>query len=86
MLWILRKIFACHTSSTWINFRQRFSLNEASSVLYSTTVNFDPSMVELLVAMYAGAELIIPPANWVESDAEKTIRHQPISFFQVRIF
>ncbi|KAF7639510.1 AMP-binding domain-containing protein [Meloidogyne graminicola] len=45
------------------DFIQRFSLNEKSSILFSTSLGFDPSMVELFISLSIGAQLLIPPIN-----------------------
>uniref|UniRef100_A0A915LM16 CMP/dCMP-type deaminase domain-containing protein n=1 Tax=Meloidogyne javanica TaxID=6303 RepID=A0A915LM16_MELJA len=43
------------------DFIQRFSLTQNSSILFSTCLGFDPSMVELFLSIKLGAQLIIPP-------------------------
>uniref|UniRef100_A0A914LC28 AMP-dependent synthetase/ligase domain-containing protein n=1 Tax=Meloidogyne incognita TaxID=6306 RepID=A0A914LC28_MELIC len=43
------------------DFIQRFSLTPNSSILFSTSLGFDPSMVELFLSIKLGAQLIIPP-------------------------
>uniref|UniRef100_A0A914KUI2 AMP-dependent synthetase/ligase domain-containing protein n=1 Tax=Meloidogyne incognita TaxID=6306 RepID=A0A914KUI2_MELIC len=43
------------------DFIQRFALTPNSSILFSTCLGFDPSMVELFLSIKLGAQLIIPP-------------------------
>ncbi|KAL3096716.1 hypothetical protein niasHT_025144 [Heterodera trifolii] len=47
------------------DFIARFSIGTSSTVLFGTQTNFDPSLVELFVAVCAGAELVIPSSNWL---------------------
>jgi hypothetical protein len=64
-------------------FRKRFFITDSSSVLFSTPLNFDPSMVELLTAMHVGAELIIPKFGWMNIAMGKMLTQLNISFIQV---
>uniref|UniRef100_A0A183CP20 AMP-binding domain-containing protein n=1 Tax=Globodera pallida TaxID=36090 RepID=A0A183CP20_GLOPA len=66
------------------DFIDRFSLTASSTVLYSTQTNFDPSMVELLVALSVGCELLIPPpSGWIGSVSRIILRDFRLSFVQL---
>uniref|UniRef100_A0A914GXZ8 Uncharacterized protein n=1 Tax=Globodera rostochiensis TaxID=31243 RepID=A0A914GXZ8_GLORO len=67
------------------DFIERFSLSASSTVLYATQTNFDPSMVELLVALSVGCELLIPPpsAAWIGSVSRIILCDFRLSFVQL---
>uniref|UniRef100_A0A1I8B5R8 AMP-binding domain-containing protein n=1 Tax=Meloidogyne hapla TaxID=6305 RepID=A0A1I8B5R8_MELHA len=64
------------------DFIQRFSLTKNSSILFSTSLGFDPSMVELFISLSIGSQLIIPPKEIIGGISELILRRQKINFVQ----
>ncbi|CAK5094893.1 unnamed protein product [Meloidogyne enterolobii] len=65
------------------DFIQRFSLTSNSSILFSTCLAFDPSMVELFLSIKLGAQLIIPPKEIIGGISHSILKKfEKINFVQ----
>uniref|UniRef100_A0A915P090 AMP-dependent synthetase/ligase domain-containing protein n=2 Tax=Meloidogyne TaxID=189290 RepID=A0A915P090_9BILA len=65
------------------DFIQRFSLTQNSSILFSTCLGFDPSMVELFLSIKLGAQLIIPPREIIGGISHSILKKfEKINFVQ----
>uniref|UniRef100_A0A915D267 CMP/dCMP-type deaminase domain-containing protein n=1 Tax=Ditylenchus dipsaci TaxID=166011 RepID=A0A915D267_9BILA len=69
-----------------VDFADRFELASTDTVLFSTQLVFDPSIVEMFLAMYLGCELLIPMPSSDEPQSvliEQIVTHFDISFVQL---
>uniref|UniRef100_A0A915N1U6 CMP/dCMP-type deaminase domain-containing protein n=1 Tax=Meloidogyne javanica TaxID=6303 RepID=A0A915N1U6_MELJA len=65
------------------DFIQRFALTSNSSILFSTCLGFDPSMVELFLSIKLGAQLIIPPREIIGGISHSILKKfEKINFVQ----